>query len=693
MTRSVGLVWLQVGALLLGLTLLMTWPAVGQLRSHVVGSGGDPWQTLWRFEDKAQLLANRPALTREFLGHGEPRLVNLSVWPWMALHLVFGEPLAYNLVWIVSFWMSGVAMVWLSWLLLDKDEGFSWQSRAVWASVLAGIFYMFLPFHVAHAQGHFGAMQLLWLPLIIGVFISWWRKPVWGKLPVLAGLLVIQAWVEHHYIVWLLGLALLAVGFYRQALWERWQHRRQDMVALGGVLLVAGTLIYVSLRPTLQLSLQEGSYLSLGNDQSMRFSADLAAFVTPSSFHSVWGDVTEPIYSSVFTGNVAESTHYLGLSVVLFLVFFQRTVVDTTKRFWLWATLLFLIVSLGPQLKILGWITHIPLPYALVQDLPILDSVRAVGRASVFVGLGGAALLALVAYAQVKRISMAMLFGGLILFEFLFMPVASQAARVPLIYEEVADLPHARILEIPAATNYVTASRALYASVRHQKEVLGSIALERADDPRENAFLKNIPAVRQLLYLRTTDLREDRVEFFGQSLHETWGDAARFLDIGAVVIHPDSLSLLQDSVLRTWLTQKLLMREQLIEDASLYVVDYASLPPSDGVFAVRGSGFEGVGFDPKRNSVFAEIPDKARLHLINVLDELVQVRVRAQIFEAADNPRATVYLDGQLLREVAADASEFDIVFDVLPGQHSLDFETQGGRLILQNPIFESTDH
>ena len=167
----------------------MTWPVGASLTTHVVGSGGDSWQTLWRFEDKSQLLKSAitegnifPFIYQEFLGGSEAQLVNLSVWPWMWLHLLFGQPLAYNLIYLLSFVLSGYTVFLLTTWLFRKYAG----TTNYLVSFLAGLIYMFLPYHVAHGQGHFGTLQTFWLPLAILTLFWWFEKPILKRTTALA---------------------------------------------------------------------------------------------------------------------------------------------------------------------------------------------------------------------------------------------------------------------------------------------------------------------------------------------------------------------------------------------------------------------------------------------------------------------------------------------------------------------------
>ncbi|MEK7557379.1 MAG: hypothetical protein AAB538_05355, partial [Patescibacteria group bacterium] len=433
------------------IAVVMTWPVIAHVTTHVAGQGGDPYQTLWRFEEKLQAFNWRV----EFLGQGEPRLVNLSVWPWMWAHVLFGEPAGYNVVWLLSFVLSGYGMYLLAGELFKKYGT---------SAFLAGLMYMLLPFHVAHSFGHFGAMQVAWIPLIIWAFLRWQRSGGvrWGAVTGL--LVIIQAWSEHHYLLWLLIFGMIALLYFRT--WpKQW----------AGVAVVTGILILLPYWPTVRLAFQPGNSLELGSDQTTRFSADLLSYVTPAAFHSLWSGWVRELISWRFTGNVSEATHFVGWLPLLLLLFFHQQIPARQKKFWVMITLVFLVISLGPRLYVGGFETHLPLPYALLSWLPGLAAVRAVGRAGVFVMVAVSILFGWVVHTQVERPRTIGLVAGLLALEFLFLPLPMQSARLSAAYDFVQTLPGKAVVELPAATNYPAASRALLASHVHGKEVVASI--------------------------------------------------------------------------------------------------------------------------------------------------------------------------------------------------------------------------
>ncbi|HLD09744.1 MAG TPA: hypothetical protein VJB68_06825, partial [Methylophilaceae bacterium] len=271
---------LSVMGLYLAVTLVMTLPVANTLTSQIIGEGGDPWQTMWRFEYKYEALVNAATagdlglfLRQEFWGGGEPRLMNLSVWPWMPIYAALGNPQGYNVVWLLSFFLTGYsAYLLLRWSLQEYAPTIVSPAQREWAAIIAGLYYMLLPYHVAHSLGHFGAMQLQWLPLLFLALGAWLKRPAPGRTMALAALFTMQVWIEHHYALWFVVAALLWVGWQRRDIARAWRQaafRQQLFVLL--VLLFGITL--PSILPTLRLAAAD-TVLTLGAAQTTRFSAD-----------------------------------------------------------------------------------------------------------------------------------------------------------------------------------------------------------------------------------------------------------------------------------------------------------------------------------------------------------------------------------------------------------------------------------
>lgn len=620
------------------LSLVLTMPVILNLNTHVAGQGGDPWQTMWRFEEALRRAPSTLNFVQsEFFGGGEPRLVNISVWPWMGLHVMFGQPAAYNLVLLLSFVLSGYFMYLLV-RYFTKHEA---------AAFLAGLLYAFLPYHVAHSMGHFGAMQTQWLPLVILLFFLFrQRATIWRTLG-LAAVITVQSWSEHHYALWLGFFAIIFVIF-------GWLKPRVVAWHAPYFVLLASLVFFFAIlpwMPTVRLALRpssgQASILELGTEQTTRFSADLFSYVTPPAWQPMWGGAAQELFGQHFTGNMVEATQFLGWLPPLLIAFFWRSVPRPQLNFWLTILLVFFVISLGPWLHVFGRVLPIPLPYGLFDEWPVFSAVRAVARAGVMVGVAVSILFGYVLAREMRRPISVWLVAGIVLIEFLFLPFPVQSTRLSNAYDVIAELPGQSILEIPAGTNYTVASKSLYVSLLHGKAVVGNIALERALPAGAFEEVKSLPGLRQLLFLRTDHLLEDRVEFFDQDLRETIPDVLTYLDISAIVVQADSLSAKQRQAVMYWLEDKLKFVPEQYEDVVLYKTVSTPGVETDGIFLARDGRWANVGFDPRRNSVFAEIPGRADVTLYNVTTEAKAIELTFLVEQGSVRVNGSVTVAGQ----------------------------------------------
>lgn len=683
MVRTAKRYFVVVGLYTL-LTVGMTMPGLLYTRDWVVGVGGDPWQSLWRFSYKYEVLTEAwhgghfgQFLLAEFFGQTSPALVNLSVWPWMWLYGFFGLPTAYNVVWFLSFVLAGISMYQLTRYLLlrqpSEAAGGSWLDEA--PAFLAGVAYMFWPYHVAQSLGHFGAMQLHYLPWLILCMYMWLHSPGFILSFIFSLLFVLQAWSEHHYVVWFGIFGIVWFGFNWRQVMDRFRTRRGwQSAALAAVLSLffAG----MSYAPTIRLAIGDESQLALGREQLLRFSADVFSYILPAPFHSLWGGISQFFFTYRFSGNDIEATHFLGLSLLLLVLFFHQAVPRAAKTIWITVAAVFFVVSLGPRLQLLGATWSVPLPYAFIDSWPVFSAIRTVGRASVMVGLSLCVLVALVLRAHMHRSLSVVLVLLIILAEFLFFPVPMQRVVLSPAYAMVRDAPGARMIELPAATNYAAASRALYASRGHDKEVVGSIALERGSDTQDFKLLRSIPGIRQLLYMRSADLRSNKDDFFGQALPQTFLEATAWLDVGSILIHIDSLSREQQGALREFLEADLGMRAREWDDALLYSLGDATPLPTDGVFLMREDGWQAVRYIEADEVYAASIVRQATAGVINVTDAPLSIELSFTVDEGSHG-NVMVMLDDTKVGQFESQSGRQRIRIRVEGGYTQLHFINQ----------------
>jgi hypothetical protein len=121
--------------------------------------------------------------------------------------------------------------------------------------------------------------------------------------------------------------------------------------------------------------------------------ADLLSFVTSPGYRFLDPPISQQLFST-FTGNRVETGDaYLGMTGLVILVIAviggRRSAI---VRFAGLLTLAILVLALGPSLHVAGHVTAVPLPWALVQRLPLMESAIPV-RLMLFGWLGVAIVL------------------------------------------------------------------------------------------------------------------------------------------------------------------------------------------------------------------------------------------------------------------------------------------------------------
>ena len=146
------------------LAVVMTFPQVHGMGTHVSVNDGDPLFSVWRLAWVAHQLPRDPLnLFNANIFHPEPRTLALSdamlVPALMAAPLLWlgvSQLVAYNLVFLASFALSGAAMF----LLVRSLTGHSG------AAVVAGFIFAFLPYRYMHYP-HLELQVSQWMPLCL----------------------------------------------------------------------------------------------------------------------------------------------------------------------------------------------------------------------------------------------------------------------------------------------------------------------------------------------------------------------------------------------------------------------------------------------------------------------------------------------------------------------------------------------
>lgn len=345
------------------LALVVTWPVATHFSSGIVGrvGGVDAYQNAWNlwwvayatthgsspFETPLLYYPHGIHLFWQTLGFSQGILA-------LPITLLAGPLAGFNFTLLTSFILSGYVT-----FLFARH-----LTRSNAAGLVAGAIFAFSPFHLEKVlDGNLEVAAIQWVPCFAFALYHLLERPSWRwSLLSGAGLLWVSlgSWYYGLFCLFYTGCAIIV--------WTLLRTRSKviRLVLWGATPLLLWMLI---LAPAITALAQTGDTM-LSDLRSMHIqrSADLLDFFLPNPVHPWWGsavrDMREGLYPNSILWNVA-----LG-SVGWLLA--ALGMVTQWRHSWRWALLLVatLILAMGPVLRVAGHTTGIPLPFALVQDLP-----------------------------------------------------------------------------------------------------------------------------------------------------------------------------------------------------------------------------------------------------------------------------------------------------------------------------------
>jgi hypothetical protein len=380
----------MVLAAYLAIGLVAFWPVDPGVTRNLFGISGDYTVSVWFLGWLPHALAHgiNPFFSNAmFVPTGvnlaqntESPLLGLMAAPFT---LAFGPAVSTNLLMVVSMPLSAFA----AFVVLRK-----WQ---VWvpAAALGGLIYGFSPYMIGQAQAHVFLIFVPLPPLIAYtlVCIVQGRGSPTRRGFQLGFLLVAQFFVSPEVlattgILIVVGLICMAVRLPSDVA----AMARRAAVPLGVAFAVVGVILAYPVWMMLA-----GPQHFTGTNRPLRngFHNDLLSFVVPGPRQRVSLGM-RALGTRLAGGDSVEAGGYIGVPLLVvagYLAWRSRRL----RRMQL-TVVLFLaaaVLTLGPYLAVNGRVTHIPLPFLVLDHLPLLDNVLPV-RISLAVAACLAALIA-----------------------------------------------------------------------------------------------------------------------------------------------------------------------------------------------------------------------------------------------------------------------------------------------------------
>jgi hypothetical protein len=518
------------------LTIALTWPLAWHLTEALPFGNNDLWQNYWNFWWwGVALLEGRCPYSTDLLFHpGETSLAfhthsEANILLTFPVQLLAGIPAALNLATLLGFVLAG----WGAYLLARELTG---ERRAAF---LAGVVFAFFPQHFEQSLEHlnlasYGAMPLFLLGLLRGMRrggVSAWALAALG--------FALNALFSWHN-----GLLILpaAVLLFARELWLGARPRRRVLAEAALAGLASALLLLPFLWPMLREMLEGGgSYIKPAVDKPL----DLLFLVVPAERHTLWGSLFGDAYQRLRSYPSAGFTGYLGagalaLAALGFLPRWRRASgsapgVRFPAGLWLAVFAVYIVLSLGAELRLAGHGTGVPLPFALLEEAPLFRTLRVANRflvpamlaLALLAARGGAGLL-----AGSRRPGA--LFGLLLLIlaaDYLWLPYPVREPPQPLWVAKLAAAPEGSLLDIPGGYR-ARAADDMYLQTLHGRPLAGgyvSVVPARIEER-----LAAYPALRVLFEGRPAP-PEPGAEPFEDGLERL----LRELPIAAVAVHLD----------------------------------------------------------------------------------------------------------------------------------------------------------
>ena len=521
------------------LTLIMTWPVIGRLGTHIPGSEGDAWEHLWTARwMRDAILGGQSIFYTDLIFYPQGTLLTshniawANIAMWLPLQIAVGEATAYSLMMLAVYVLNGFAV-----FLLAKE-----LIRSQAAAFVAGLIGAFWPFILSHHNSP-NLSLIAFVPLAM-LYLKRTLERQRIREALLAALFVALIGIARWQMLVLSGV-LIGLFFVCLLLNHReYRTRRAAGLTLLALAVAALIMLPLLLPPALDQITRVNADEIFTSDGSQ---SDLLAYLVPNRFHPWWGQaVFERFYGNF--GINQFSVAFIGYMVVILAV------IGMVKRwrkarFWLLVTSVYVLLALGPALLVNGRVV-LPLPYSWLDDLFLFRIIRDPDRFNAILVIPVAMLagLGVVAIREGFRLSrrrstlIIAVVTIFILFEYA-VRYPTYAMAVPEWYYQLAqEEDDFAILDLPMQTR-VHDEHYMHYQFEHGKPLVGG---KISRPPAEAyAFINSVPFLRSVR--KDPAPPEDIVRFSEQfALLEQAG--VRYL-----ILHKNRLGEQQLAAWRAWL--------------------------------------------------------------------------------------------------------------------------------------------
>ena len=666
------------------LTVIVTFPVILDFGTEAAGIGCyDPCHMMWRFWWADFSFENGLDFQHSnyiFYPHGVDIGGNLAYFTTFVGFLLvqfLDYVTAWNIIWFLGLVFGGYGCY-----LLANNFNKNYLS-----SIIASIIFTFTTYHMAHSTSHIGLSMIVWLPIFV-LFLFKLLEKQSKYYSIVGGIIFFLVSLTHLYysvFITMFSIIFFAVYIFRQ---KKVSNRTfiTNFLILLAIGLISTSVLFLS--STTSSELPARPYY-----EHLKFSTSLENLILPVPTHTTQilsDDGVRKSFYSFFDKPTwdpqIENYVFLGYSVIflsaLAIIRYRQ------KHVWFWLLIcgIFVLMSLGPELKIFNESTGIILPDKLFYDtVPEWDETRAPARFIVMANLALAVLASYAVYGLIKnkfssfkqQLVLTTIIGFVILFEFSMIPFPSFSEPIPSVYEEIKnDESKFAVLAAPIGgtgdMRLMSNPEILYHQIYHEKPIYGGfesrIPLDILDETQTyflNMFHK---------YGSKNDIIKQDLTIHGLSLFDHF-------DIKYLTVHKTA-ALGTTKVIDI----NKLMSEILNENVPIYqddkmVVYKIPKPNSLKPFLLLGSGWH--AFDPE-NHVRATMKNSEIL-IVNPTNSELYVTLNVVLSSAENKKTMVVSINNEKLNTFDIPTAPTDIQIEDLilkPGINIVTFDTNAFTLV-----------
>lgn len=395
------------------ISMVVFWPLLTGIATKVVNGGGDVYQSMWNLWWMGYSifgLHTNPYFSQllyypvgaNLVTQTLAPLTGIASLPFQAVSL----PFAYNVMFFMSFMLSGLFMYMLAYYLTGNK----------YAAFVAGLVFAFSPLHVAQAYGHLDWTVIEFMPLFTLFFLLMIKdKKMKYSLGAAVSFVLLTFAGDIEQGIMAIVLAFFILLYYLATKERKQVLSRSFAISFGamiGMVLVIGAVFFI---PIAEGAIGGGALSTAGQLSGVSYnemwSQNVLSFFLPSSFNSIFQGAAKS-YSFIFTPDPTERTSYIGYAVLALCIagLYHEYTQHRLQRTAIWVVLavVFAWLSLGPYVQIGGgssgsFVSGIPGLYLLYSYIPLFNIIREPGRFDVIVTIALAVLSAYGVSAVVKH--------------------------------------------------------------------------------------------------------------------------------------------------------------------------------------------------------------------------------------------------------------------------------------------------